>query len=168
MPDDLSKRPIEIQAILKAQYRAGFSTLRQAIEKCPDELWGSSEGHAAAYWRIAFHALFFTHFYLQKDQQSMRLWPRQRGHPEQLDAPIDDMYSQADLLEYLDFCLRLLDDAIGDMDLSSHECGFPWYKQGKLEHQITNIRHLQHHAAQLGDRLRSATSQGLDWLLESV
>jgi hypothetical protein len=49
-------------------------------------------------------------------------------------------------------------------DLLSAESGFSWYPVSKLEHQIINIRHLQHHAAQLGDRLRYATTDvGVEW-----
>jgi hypothetical protein len=56
--------------------------LQQAIDQCPESLWLSGEGHSVAYWKLAFHTLFFF---------------------------------------------------------------------------------FQHHAAQLGDRLRSATGKGLDW-----
>jgi len=42
------------------------------------------------------------------------------------------------------------------LDLDSAESGFSWYQMSKLEHQLVNIRHIQHHGAQLADRLRSA------------
>ena len=62
-------RPTDPRGVLKAQYRMALKMLDHAIDKCPDSLWLSAEGHGAAYWRLAFHTLFFTHFYLQKDQQ---------------------------------------------------------------------------------------------------
>jgi len=34
----------------------------------------------------------------------------------------------------------------------------------KLEHQFVGIRHIQHHAAQLSDRLRAVTGKGIDWI----
>jgi hypothetical protein len=34
----------------------------------------------------------------------------------------------------------------------------------KLEHQLLNIRHLQHHTAQLADRLRQHAGAGIDWI----
>jgi hypothetical protein len=166
-----AERPIEIRAVLKAQYRASLQMLQQAIEQCPDALWLSADGHDAPYWRLAFHALFFTHFYLQKDHHSMTRWPKHRGQLQDLSGPpaaANDVYTKAELLEYLGFCREILDRCIGAMDLTSPDCGFPWYTQGKLEHQINNIRHLQHHTAQLGDRLRSATKRGLDWTLKPV
>lgn len=157
-------RPTEIHAVLKSQYRQALAMLRQAIERCPQALWLSGEGHACPYWRIAFHALFFTHYYLQKDEHSLRRWPGHRDELQDTEGPSTDQpYTAAEMLEYLDFCLAMLDGCIDGMDLGSGNCGFHWYSQGKLEHQINNIRHVQHHAAQLGDRLRSATGAGLDW-----
>jgi hypothetical protein len=34
----------------------------------------------------------------------------------------------------------------------------------RLEHQVVSIRHLQHHAAQLADRLRAWAGIGIDWV----
>ena len=50
------------------------------------------------------------------------------------------------------------------LDLDAPECGFWWYKMSKLEHQFVNIRHTQHHAAQLMDRLRQVAGVGIDWI----
>ena len=33
-----------------------------------------------------------------------------------------------------------------------------------LEHQIVNIRHIEHHTAQLADRLRSSAGIGIQWV----
>ena len=38
------------------------------------------------------------------------------------------------------------------------------YKLPKLEHQIVNIRHIEHHMAQLADRLRSSAGIGIQWV----
>lgn len=164
-----TQHPTEIRAVLKSQYRAALHMMQQAIERCPEVLWLSGEGHACPYWRIAFHGLFFTHFYLQKDRHSMTRWAKHRGQLQDPSGPASsEPYTKAEMIEYIEFCRGVLDSATGAMDLASPDCGFPWYQQGKLEHQINNIRHLQHHAAQLGDRLRSATGQGLDWTLGPV
>jgi antitoxin (DNA-binding transcriptional repressor) of toxin-antitoxin stability system len=34
----------------------------------------------------------------------------------------------------------------------------------KLEHQLVNIRHIQHHTAQLMDRLRASEDIGVKWV----
>jgi hypothetical protein len=46
--------------------------------------------------------------------------------------------------------------------------GFPWYKMGTLEHQLVNIRHIQHHAAMLSARLREGAGIGIDWVGRAV
>jgi len=58
----------------------------------------------------------------------------------------------------------MVDDAVDEMDLLSPESGFYWYKLGKLEHQIINIRHIQLGAAQLAARLRSTLNVGVEWV----
>ena len=58
----------------------------------------------------------------------------------------------------------MVDDAVAALDLHAPESGFSWYKVSKLEHQIINVRHIQHHTAQLADRLRSAADIGISWV----
>jgi len=58
----------------------------------------------------------------------------------------------------------MVDSAVDAMDLASTESGFYWYKVSKLEHQLVNIRHIQHGAAQLADRLRTANGIGVRWV----
>jgi predicted kinase len=38
--------------------------LKQAIEKCPDALW-NDPADKNRFWHVAYHALFYTHLYLQ-------------------------------------------------------------------------------------------------------
>jgi hypothetical protein len=54
--------------------------------------------------------------------------------------------------------------AVDTLDLDNPQSGFHWYKMSKLEHQFVNIRHVQHHAAQLADRLRAAADIGTPWI----
>jgi hypothetical protein len=58
----------------------------------------------------------------------------------------------------------MVDSALDAMDLDRTECGFFWYDASKLEHQLISIRHIQHHAGQLIDRLRASTGSGVDWM----
>jgi len=50
------------------------------------------------------------------------------------------------------------------MDVLAPESGFSWYKVSKLEHQIVNVRHVEHGAAQIADRVRAVTGNGIDWV----
>ena len=162
----------DLRTILKSQYHAAIGMLKQAVEQCPDELWLSSE-HPNPFWHVAYHALFVAYLYLHSDFEGFRPWPNHRegyqflgpvpGNP-QLRPEIDEPYSKAQMSEFLQLCDQSIDGAVEKLDLGAPESGFPWYKMSKLEHQIVNIRHLQHHAAQLGDRLRRVAGVGIDWV----
>jgi len=165
----------ELKATFKSQYHAGLAMLRQAIERCPDETWYSLE-HTNAFWQIAYHTLFFTHLYLQPNEAAFRPWGGHQAavqHPDGIGGKPDpkstlplipNPYSKKEVLEYCNVCDQMVDTAVDALDLWSPDCGFWWYKVSKLEHQVINIRHLQHGAAQLADRLRAASNVGVDWV----
>ena len=131
--------------------------LRDAVESCPDHLWDSGKP-PRQFWRLAYHTLFFTHLYLEVRADSFQAWSKHR--PEVEDAELERLdaapYSKAELLEYFEIVDGRVDPQIEKMDLASPECGIPWYKMPKLDHQIMNIRHVQEHAGQLRDRLLEA------------
>jgi DinB superfamily len=164
---------MNIQSALKSQYHAGLKTLRLAIEQCPDALWHDPADGPAAFWRVAYHTLFFTDFYLRKDHQSFTPWARHRDDANFLGnlewdhnrAPrMCEPYTKSDLLEYWSVCDGMVDSAVDAMDLSAPQCGFPWYPMPKLEHQLVNIRHIQHHAAALATRLRRQADVSIPWV----
>jgi hypothetical protein len=57
-----------------------------------------------------------------------------------------------------------IDDGVDKLDLSASQSGFPWYEMPKLEHQLVNIRHIQHHAAVLSNRLWRSDGILVDWV----
>ena len=77
---------------------------------------------------------------------------------------LGDAYTKAEVLTYWSLCDGLVDATVDALDLTATDCGFWWYKVPKLEHQFVNLRHLQHHAAQLADRLRRSADVGVDWI----
>lgn len=163
-----------LQAILKSQYHAALAMLGESIERCPESLWYSSET-ANAFWQIAYHALFYTHLYLQPNLAAFRPWEHHQSevqHPGGLAGPPDpnstlplipNPYSKAQVLAYWKVCDDLVDAAVDALDLQSEDSGFSWYPIPKLEHQIVNIRHIQHHSAQLVDRIRNSTGTSIRW-----
>jgi hypothetical protein len=73
-------------------------------------------------------------------------------------------YTIEQMHEYWQIVDEMVEPCVEQMDLTSEVCGFYWYKVGKFEHQIINIRHIQHHSAQLADRLRVGANVGVDWV----
>jgi hypothetical protein len=164
---------MDVRSALKSQYHASLKTLRLAIEQCPDALWQDPADGLAAFWRVAYHTLFFTHFYLQKDEHSFTPWAQHRTEAQYLgtirwennrEPSPSEPYTREDILEYLGECDDMIDAAVDALDLSAPECGFPWYPMPKLEHQLVNIRHIQHHAAALATRLPREADISVAWV----
>jgi hypothetical protein len=165
-----------LRAALRSQYHAALAMLREAIERCPEDVWLSSE-HKNAFWQIAYHTLFFTHLYLQPRVEAFRPWEGHQSGVQHEDGigggPRDPTsklpriprpYTKSQVLAYWDFLDALVDGAVDALDLESSGSGFYWYPIPKLEHQLVNLRHVQHHAAQLADRLRAARDVGIEWV----
>jgi hypothetical protein len=164
-----------LRSVLKSQYHAALAMLRDAIDKCPDDLW-SGTGHTNACWQIAYHALFFAHLYSRRTADDFRPWEHHQAnvqYPDGIAGPpiegstlplLPEPYTKARMLAYWSLCDGMIDGAVDAIDVLSPESGFSWYPIPKIEHQIVNIRHIQHHTAQLADRVRSAANVGIDWV----
>ena len=160
---------------LKRQYHAALAMLRETIENCTDEEW-LSQKHLNAFWQVAYHALFFTHLYLQPKEADFRPWEGHQAdvqHEDGIAGPADpesDLplvprpYTRQEALAYWRHCDSRVDEWVDALDLESADSGFHWYPISKLEHQLVNLRHLQHHAAQLADRLRASQGIGTRWV----
>jgi hypothetical protein len=55
------------RSVLKSQYHAALAMVREAVERCPADEWSNAD-HKNAFWQVAYHTLFFTHLYLQRDE----------------------------------------------------------------------------------------------------
>lgn len=161
---------MNVRAALTGQYHAALGMLRQTIERCPAELWNGG-GCPVPFWRVVYHTLYATHLYLQPDEQAFRPWEKHRTDHNDLPWPevsapaVSDPYTKAEMMEYWGLCDRMVDTAVDAMDLDAQESGFSWHRTiPKLDHQIHNIRHIQHHAAILASRLRQADGTDIIWV----
>jgi hypothetical protein len=147
-----------VRAALKGQYHAGLGMLREAVESCPADVWESGVP-PRQFWRLAYHALYFTNLSLEVHREEFKRWEKHRDEVEsdeeheKLDAT---PYSKAELIEYLEIVESRVDSQLDLFDLSSPESGNPYYKFPKLDYLLMNIRHIQEHTGQLRDRLLEA------------
>ena len=154
-----------LRAALKSQYHASLAMLREAMERCPEGLW-SSDDHKNPFWWIAYRALHYTHLYIMPSESAFQPWELDQPGLVDLDEPLETFraYTKAELLAYWTFCDAMVDDTLDGLDLLDPESGFSWKKISRAEHQIANVRHIQHHTAQLTDRLRAAANVGVAWV----
>ena len=80
-----------LATILKSQYHRALTMLHESIEKCPEDLWYSAVPKNA-FWQVAYHALFFTHVYLQPNEEAFRPWSGHQSavqYPDGIPGPAD-------------------------------------------------------------------------------
>ncbi len=156
---------------IKSQYYASLEMLKQAIVKCPVSLW-TDQGYENKFWHIAYHALFYTHLYLQSSGEDFVPWSKHRDKYRSLrpaperphkEPDIEEPYTKEEILEYLKFCQAQVDEKVGSLNLDA-ESGFYWLPFGKMELQFYNIRHIQHHTGELYERLGTRENVHLDWV----
>ncbi len=162
---------MNIKGIIKSQYHASLEMLKQAIAKSPESLWNDQE-YKNKYWHISYHVLFFTHLYLQDSEKDFAPWTQHRDQYQFLgplpwspheEPGIGEPYSKEEILEYHEICQEQVEEKITSLTLDA-ESGFKWLPFNKMELQLYNIRHVQHHAGQLIDRLRTKENIEVRWV----
>ncbi len=146
--------------IVRSQYLASLEMLKQAIEKCPAALW-DDPADKNRFWHVAYHALFYTHLYLQPTEQDFTPWTKHRKAHD-LSKPADT-YPKDEVLEYLAVCQQQVNEQVPQLNLDA-EPGFYWLPMSKAELQIYTIRHLQQHAGELMERMGSRAGIDVDWV----
>jgi len=161
---------MDIRKIIQSQYGAYLDMLKQAVEKCPAFLWDDRR-HRNRFWHIAYHALFYTHLYVQPSERDFSPWARHREQyqfmgqvpwPPHAEPKIGEPYTPADVLEYLAMCQQQVEEQVASVNLEA-ESGFDWLAFNKLELQFYNIRHLQQHVGELCERL-GMEKVDVDWV----
>jgi len=162
-----------IHETIARQYHSTIKMLEKGIEACPEPLWLAASGVSPnRTWHIAFHALFYTHFYLAPTESEFVAWALHRSEYNFLgEVPwrpgearvVDAAYTQAELLEYAQRCHDEVDARLPGLNLDAPS-GFHWLAFDKLELQFYNIRHLAHHTGQIAERLRSQADLGVPWV----
>jgi hypothetical protein len=152
------------QESIISQFQSALEMLKQTIAKCPDDLWNSPDDKAR-FWHIAYHALFFTHLYLQESGGTFKVWDKHRSDYENIGKgqPGGEPYDREDVLEYLAFCQKQVTQRLSQVDLDAPS-GFSWLPFNKLELQIYNIRHLQQHTGELMERVGTRAGVEIQWV----
>jgi hypothetical protein len=162
---------MDITSMIQAQYRAALAMLEQAVERCPDALWDDPQDRNR-FWRVALHVLYYTHLYLSPSEEEYLPWPKHRDEAQHFDPifwegnrepVVGEPYTCAEILEYLEFCRNQVAQRVPPLDYAAPS-GFSWLPMDKLELQLYNIRHIQHHTGELYERLGARAGVELDWI----
>lgn len=157
--------------IIRSQYHAALDMFAAAVEAIPDEAWDRPEDVNRT-WHLAFHTLFYVHFYLHPTQDDFEPWPEHRRYydlmgavpwPPEDGTEVGEPLSREGLREYLALCREQVDLRTAELDLGAPS-GFPWLPMNKLELQLYSLRHTMQHVGELYERVAKTSGAELPWV----
>jgi hypothetical protein len=155
-----------LKEILWKQFGAAIDMLENALVACPNELWNTT----SEFWYIAYHTLFYLDYYLTDEPENFS--PPSPFTLSELDpAGImpDRVYSKEELLLYLRSGRNKCHDLIAG--LTDEGTTKRWVNEYRnysiLEILLYNMRHVQHHAAQLNLLLRQGINDAPGWVSQT-
>jgi len=160
-----------IKTLILNQMTASLDTLKYCIDSCPESEW--QEAHKdAPFSQVVFHAIFYADFYLGRDSIPFKDQPFHVSHRdtfkdyEEMEDKIPvHLYEKAFCLDYLAHCVAKMRATVEaeTADSLSGDSGIDFRKISRAELYVYNMRHIQHHAAQLGLRIQMVTDKEMPW-----
>ncbi|HKS17037.1 MAG TPA: DinB family protein [Planctomycetota bacterium] len=150
---------------LAAQFGGALDMLENAIRACPESLWGDTSRNPQ-FWYVAYHVVFYTDLYLSPGQEGFAPPPPytlSEFDPSGL-MP-DRVYSKDEMLAYLEHDRRKFKAMLAGW--TDERRAFGSITGTTLEVLLYNLRHVQHHAAQLNLLLRQVTDSAPRWVVRA-
>ena len=148
------------------QFGASLDMLENAITTCPDTQWDTE----TKFWYKSYHCIFWTDYFLTVEPNSF-------APPVSYDFSEFDpsgllpkrIYSKEELLIYLQHCRIKSHTLISE--LTYDKLSQRWINEYKnyslLEILLYNMRHIQHHSAQLNLLLRQTINDAPSWVSQA-
>jgi hypothetical protein len=161
-----------VNAALLRQYFAALSTLEQCIAFFDGETWAESHPDMPVN-QVVFHTLFFADLYLNHGDEDFRKQQFHRENPgffqdyEELEDQVQtNFYDRDTCRTYLEHCRAKADATLRgeSAEILAGDCGYPRRGLSRVELHVYNVRHVQHHAAQLGLRNQLRGGTALRWV----
>jgi hypothetical protein len=155
-----------LKEMLWRQFGASVDMLKNAIAFCPENCWDTEN----KFWYNAYHCLFFLDYYLTPDPVNFAP-PAPFSLSEFEDRMPERTYTKEELLIYLQFCRKKCHNLITGITEESAKRN--WTNESQtmsynlIEILLYNMRHVQHHAAQLNLLLRQQINDAPEWIYEA-
>jgi hypothetical protein len=157
------------KAGLWQQFGAAIDMLENALRACPEELW-SDRSQRPEFWYVVYHTVFFLDFYSSESPEGFA--PPAPFTLAELDPAgvlPERVYTKAELQAYLEHGRkkrRAMIEALTD-ERARQRCGFERLDLTVAELLLYDMRHVQHHAAQLNLILRQKTDSAPAWVAKA-
>ncbi len=154
------------QTIIWHQFGAAIDMLENAINACPENVWGDRSRNPE-YWYTVYHTLFFLDFYCFGTDKGF-LPPKPFNLDELDPAGIlpDRVYRKEEMLTYLEHGRNRARAAVAALTEDSFDkrCAYERPDVTNAELIVYSMRHVQHHAAQLNLILRQTIDSAPRWV----
>jgi len=166
-----------LKVSLWKQFGASMDMLENAIRLIPDDQWNANKRS----FYMAYHCVLFLDYYLTIPFKrfSAKLPFAFTAEKDLPAEALDDLmpgriYTKEELLNYLNSCRNKCRQLIGD--LTEEGMNKPWIEEADqmgspstrnysvFEILLYNMRHVQHHAAQLNLLLRQTINKAPRWV----
>ena len=155
----------DIKNIICQQFGAAIDSLEKAIDHCPDNHWtDNTKFHQI--WYMAFHTIFWLDYYLTPP--SLHFTPPQPYTMSEMDPSgiiPDPAYTKEQLQTYLAQTRKKCHDTIMNLteELANEVCSTSRADLSFQEMLLYNMRHVQHHTAQINLLLRQKIDSAPGW-----
>lgn len=140
--------------------------LGNAIEHCPDKIW-NKKNDFSDFWYIAYHTIFWLDFYLSDnpDEFSSHNNFGMTEHDPKGILP-GKVYTKTELQSYLNHCKVKCKNVIANIKEEDMHKQYSFFtlKMPFYELLLYNMRHVQHHTAQLNMILRQEINYAPKWV----
>ncbi len=150
-----------------SQFGAAIDMLENSITACPEEIWDDGTRDFSSYWNMVSHALFWLDLYLSGTLENFA--PPAPFTLDELDPEgmiPERTYTKDELQNYLQHCREKCRDVIKNLteEKANKICRFGSLELSFGELLLDNLRHIQHHTAQLNLLLRQKTDSAPRWV----
>jgi hypothetical protein len=156
-----------IKEAIGNQFGASLEMLENAMIMCPDEHWDTPLN----FWYASYHCIFWTDYYLTTEPDKFE--PPKPYNLSEFDPngkKPDRTYTKTELLSYLEYCRQKASNLITELTID--QLNSRWINDYKnysvLEILFYNIRHIQHHTAQLNLQLRQTINNAPNWVSQAL
>lgn len=155
-----------INKTIWAQFGASIDMLGNAIDMCPQKVWNKTNDFFD-FWYLAYHTISWLDFYLTESPDSFV--PFLNFGLTELDPEgilPGKVFTKEELKFYIEHCrkkckttIESLNETNANKDYRFGSVEFPF-----IELMLYNMRHVQHHTAQLNLLLRQQIDSAPEWI----
>ena len=144
---------------LANQYTFALKMLKGVVKETKKDTWLNTSEKKVAAWQIAYHAVYYANIYCSPSEEQVKRWDGQTDLDHFFETPWppherhmpDRAMTKADIIRFIDFLLEVIPEYLEYLE-PDEPCWPHWYHMNQFEFHLNNLRHIQHHTAQLIER----------------